>query len=145
MSVSYGKGDKGIATKLHSTLIRSLGHCESCFYEHPCYDKWKHTKECKLQAAHIEGRKSSGTRTKILNAFSLCASCHGRYTDKPLTFSRFVTDTWAAEYRDELMRLSNTNTKMDWSEELARLKEIKQAIENGSTLQQQRELEAQNL
>lgn len=141
----YGTGPKGTATKLHSTLIRSLGRCESCYYEHPCYDKWKHGTDCKLQAAHIEGRKSSATRTKLINAFSLCASCHGRYTDKPLTFSRFVTETWAAEYRDELIRMSNTNTKMDWKEELKRLKEVKKAIENGSTLQEERIKESQNL
>ena len=145
MSDMYGKGDKGKATKLHSKLIRSLGECESCYYTCPCYDKFQHTAGCKLQAAHIEGRKSSGTRTLLNNAFSLCASCHGVYTDKPLTFTRFVTGTWAQEHRDILMQLSNTNTKKDWTAELERLKEVEKRMRNGSSLQSERELEVQEL
>lgn len=133
MSVSYGKGDKGKATKLHAELIRSTGYCESCFKEPP---------QVQLQCAHIQGRKSSATRTQLRNAFSLCASCHRIYTDKPLNFSRFITGTWAQEYRDELIRLSNTPTKIDWSEELQRLKNLEKLIKSGElTLAEAREQE----
>lgn len=146
MSVSYGKGDKGKATKLHSVIIRSLGYCENfqeCGYEEcPCESRWKHTKACKLQAAHIEGRKASATRTQLRNSFCLCASCHARFTDKPLTFTRYVTTTWAQEFREELMRLSNTMTKMDWSTELSRLKDLEKRIKNGEiTLTEAKEME----
>jgi hypothetical protein len=136
MSVSYGKGDKGKATKLHAELVRSTGYCESCFKRPP---------EVQLQCAHIQGRKASATRTLLINAFCLCASCHRIYTDKPLNFARFVTGTWAQEYRDLLLTLSNTMTKKDWTAELARLKEVKQRLENGSTLEQERELEVREL
>lgn len=149
MSVAYGSGDKGKATKLHSQITRSLGYCENSdkceYYECPCTDKWKHTKECKLQCAHIEGRTASGTRTQLRNAFSLCASCHRIFTDKPLTFSRFVTGTWAQEHRERLLELSRpmvTGQKMNWSDELQRLKEIEKQIKSGTlTLQQAREQE----
>lgn len=146
MSVAYGKGDKGKATKLHSTIIRSLGYCENyerCGYEEcPCPDKWKHTKACKLQAAHIQGRTASATRTQLRNAFCFCASCHQYYTPKPLSFSRYVTTTWAQEHREELIRLSNTMTKMDWSTEFERLKDIQTLIKNGDiTLSEARENE----
>jgi len=123
MSVAYGKGSKGKATKLHSVIIRSLGKCEACDYVCSCPDKWKHN-TCKLQTAHIEGRKASGTRTQLRNAFSLCASCHRRFTDKPLTFNAFVDKTWAKKYKKRLVELSrpmNMGLKMDWDEELVRL------------------------
>lgn len=136
MSVAYGKGAKGKATKLHSQIVRSIGYCESCLYECPCVDKWQHTTGCKLQAAHIQGRKASQTRTKLINAFSLCASCHRKFTDQPLTFSRFVTTTWAQEFRDELLALSRpmvTGQKMDWDWEVDRLKEVMKRIKSGET------------
>lgn len=149
MSVAYGKGDKGLATKLHSKITRSLGYCENSsecgYWECPCSDKWKHTKECKLQCAHLEGRTASGTRTQLRNAFSLCASCHRIFTDKPLTFSRFITGTWAQEHRETLIELSRpmvTGQKMDWDTELQRLKELEKLIKSGQlTLQEAREQE----
>lgn len=146
MSVSYGRGDKAKATKLHSSIIRSLGYCENfqqCGYEEcPCEDKWSHKLGCKLQCAHIQGRTASATRTQLRNAFCLCASCHRIFTDKPLTFSRFVTTTWAQQYRDELISLSNTMTKMDWTEEFIRLSELAIKIEsNNITLDEARETE----
>ncbi len=139
MSNMYGKGDKGKATKLHSVLVRSLGRCESCFYVCSCSDMFKHGLDCKLQCAHIQGRKASATRTLLINSFSLCASCHAKFTDKPLSFSRFVTTTWAQEYREILIQLSNTPTKVDWTEELARLKEIEKRLKaNTSTIEEER-------
>ena len=138
MSDMYGKGDKGKATKLHSILIRSLGYCESCFRECTCDDKWKHTQGCFLQAAHIQGRKASATRTLLRNAFCMCASEHGIFTDKPLTFSRFVTTTWAQEYREELIQLSNTMTKVNWTDRYAELKEIEKQMRAGMTLAEAR-------
>lgn len=145
MGDMYGKGDRGKATRLHSVLIRSLGHCEACPYVCSCYDKFKHTIDCQLQAAHIEGRKASATRTLLFNAYSLCSSCHGRFGDKPLTFSRFVTTTWAQAYRDELLRLSNTMTKVNWTDRYAELKQYKVELENGTSLQELRAKEAENL
>lgn len=145
MSVAYGKGSKGLATKLHSQIVRSIGVCEACEYECPCDDKWKHTMGCKLQAAHIEGRTASGTRTQLRNAFSLCASDHRKFTDKPLTFSRFVTGTWAQAHRQSLLELSRpmtTGQKMDWDWELDRLKECKRRIISGeTTLREERDNE----
>jgi hypothetical protein len=144
MSVAYGRGDKGKATKLHSKITRSLGYCEACGYQCDCMDKWHHTTGCKLQAAHIEGRTASGTRTQLRNAFCLDASCHRKFTDKPLTFSRFVTNTWAQEHREDLLVLSRPmmGLKMDWTAELSRLKDIEQQIkENKLTLQQARDME----
>lgn len=145
MSVAYGKGSKGLATKLHSTLVRSVKICESCFYECPCVDQFKHTKDCKLTCAHIQGRTASATRTLLINAFSLCYSCHRIYTDKPLNFSRFITGTWAQEYRELLLQLSNTMTKVNWTDRLQELKQYKTELENGTTLQELRAKEAENL
>ena len=43
------------------------------------------------------------------------------------------------------MQLSNTNTKKDWTEELVRLKQIKQDLEAGVTLAELRQQEAKEL
>lgn len=138
MSVHYGKGKKGLCTKLHSTLIRSIKECENCGYQCPCVDNFQHTMGCKLQAAHIQGRTASLTRTALFNAFALCASCHRKFTDKPLDFSRFVTTTWAQEYRDDLIQMSNTNYKMDWDYRYEVLKRFKKLIEDGQSLDEVR-------
>lgn len=145
MSDMYGKGDKGVATRLHSKIIRSLGYCEKCGYACMCIDKWKHNQYCKLQAAHIQGRKASITRTLLINAYCLCASDHGIFTDKPLTFSRWVTSTWAQEYREELIRLSWTPTKVNWTVRLAELKDYRERLLAGETLKNLRVEEATNL
>lgn len=138
MADMYGPGDKGKATKLHSKIIRSLGECEHCFTRCQC-DKWQHRAGCSMQAAHIQGRKKSATRTQLRNAFCLCASCHGVFTDKPLSFSRFVTTTWAQEYREILIQLSNIPTKVNWSLELERLKDIEKRLKaNETTLEEER-------
>jgi hypothetical protein len=105
----------------------------------------KHSLGCPLQAAHIEGRKASATRTLLINAYCLDAKCHGRYTDKPLTFSRFVTTTWAQEHRELLLQLSRTMTKVNWTDRLAELKAYKVELENGTSLQELRAKEAENL
>lgn len=143
MAVSYGKGKKGTATKLHSKIVRSLGRCEACDYKCPCPDEWKHGTACKLQCAHIEGRKASGTRTQLRNGFCLCSSCHRKFTDKPLTFSRFVTQSWAQEYRERLLELSRPLTyKFDWDEEVVRLKAVEQDLKSGElTLDEARKME----
>ncbi|MEI7632120.1 MAG: hypothetical protein WCJ60_02255 [bacterium] len=107
-------------------------------------DKMKHN-TCPMQAAHIEGRKASATRTLLINAYCLCASCHGRYTDKPLTFSRFVTTTWAQEHREILLQMSQTMTKVNWTDRLAELKEYKKRLENGDTLETLRGEESSKL
>lgn len=133
MAVSYDKGDKGKATKLHAEITRMYGECEKC----------GKSNGVQLQCAHIQGRKASATRTALFNAFCLCAGCHFYFTDHPLDFSRFVTGTWAQEYREDLMTLSNTNTKMNWSERLSFLKDIKKQIEGGLSIDEARRLDYQ--
>jgi|JI10StandDraft_1071094.scaffolds.fasta_scaffold251489_3 hypothetical protein len=122
MAVSYGKGDKGKATKLHAEITRMYGQCENC---------GKTSDQAQLQCAHIQGRKASATRTALYNAFCLCAGCHFFFTDHPLHFSRFVTTTWAQDFREQLLSAANTMTKMNWSTRVEFLKEMKQLIASG--------------
>ena len=114
MAVAYGKGDKGKATKLHSVIVRSRGYCENCGDD--TYEK--------LQCAHIISRRYSATRTDETNAFALCWKCHRRFTDFPVEFSHFVTDKIGTEKYDQLRDKAEGLGKMDWTEELARLKQI---------------------
>jgi len=131
VSVSYGKGEKGKATKLHAEITRMYGECEKC----------GKSSGVQLQCAHIQGRKASATRTALFNAFCLCAGCHFYFTDHPLDFSRFVTGTWAQAYREDLISLSNTNTKVDWSARVEFLKDIKKKIEQGLPIDEARKLD----
>lgn len=109
----YGTGDKGKATRLHSLIVRSRGRCEKC----------GERDYSKLQAAHIITRKYSATRTDETNAWCLCARCHRRLTDFPREHSHFITDTIGSEAYEVLRERAETVTKMNWTDELARLKE----------------------
>lgn len=113
MGVAYGKGAKGRATKLHSEITRSLGHCERC------------GKTNTLQTAHIITRKYSATRTMLNNAFCLCAACHFFFGNHPAEFRPFIDIMWAGDIYDDLYKLSQKVTKKDWEAEVDRLKELK--------------------
>lgn len=114
MAIKSAKGDKHKCDILFSKHIRSIGYCESCFKK----------SGVQLQCAHINSRRFSATRTLLMNAFSLCAGCHRYYTDYPREFSKFITGTWAQEHYDQVFQLSRTNTKMNWTEQLAYLKQL---------------------
>ncbi len=118
MPVKRFKGAKAKADVLFSKIIRSIGECENCY-------KTEH-----LQTAHIISRRYSNTRTDLRNAFCLCAGCHRRFTDHPREFSRFITRTWAQEYYDHIYRKSQEVGKIDWDDEVFRLKQIKSWLDN---------------
>lgn len=106
------KGLKGKADKLFSEIIRSLGYCEKCGG-----NNW-------LQTAHIISRRYNSVRTDTRNAFCLCASCHRHFTDHPREFSHFISDTWAANFYDDLYTKSQISAKVDWESRIELLKRI---------------------
>ncbi len=114
MTVSYGKGAKGKATKLHSQLVRSRGCCQNCFS----------TRE--LQCAHIVPRTWAWTRTMEANAFCLCAACHHRFTDFPDEWMAFVESTIGLpDYlllKDRAQQ--GVGRKFDWDAEVERLQAL---------------------
>ncbi len=114
MAVSYGKGPRGKATKLHSQLVRLRGHCENC---------WS---VANLQAAHIVPRTWVWTRTDESNAFCLCAKCHARFTDFPDEWMGFIERTIGlAEYlRLKDKALAGVRVKFDWDTEVLRLQAL---------------------
>ncbi len=112
MGDMYGKGPKGKATRLHAKIVRSLGYCENCGTSNS------------LQCAHIISRKYSHTRTMLDNAFCLCASCHGIFTDNPVDFGEFTMEKIGEEKYYELVAARNKLEKFDWDEEVSRLQEI---------------------
>lgn len=105
MSVAYGKGSKGKATRLHSLVVRQRGRCERCGSTQ------------NLQCAHIIGRKFSATRTDPENAWCLCASCHRRLTDHPDEHMAFVALTIGMDRFDELKRKALDNPR-PWKESM---------------------------
>ena len=111
MSVAYGKGDKGKATRLHSLLVRSRGRCERC----------GETRYDKLTTAHMIPRRFSATRTMEEASWCLCYSCHRLTEQFPDEFLNLVGDTIGlAEYL-RLKLLAQTPTKKDWQAEAERL------------------------
>lgn len=117
MPVKRYKGAKAKADTLFSQIIRSLGYCEA---------EGCHGRACssQLQTAHIVTRKRSATRTDTRNAFCLCFAHHRFYTDYPREFSRFITNTWAAEHYDAVYAKSIRPTKVNWEAEVEKLKRI---------------------
>ena len=115
--------DKAKCDTLASLITRAHGSCMKCGYECPCETAPKHhNRSCKLTCSHIVGRTYSGTRTHLPNLQSICYSCHRRFTDWPVEFSHWITESIGTEAYDELKLKSQAITKMNWSEELIRLK-----------------------
>ena len=116
MSVAYGKGPKGKATRLHSLVVRKRGRCERC------------GSTANLQCAHIIGRKFSATRTDERNAWCLCASCHRRLTDHPDEHMAFVAATIGMDEFAVLKERALGNLRpwkeWEWQAEADRLKAI---------------------
>ncbi len=114
MTVAYGKGPKGKATKLHSQLVRLRGHCENC---------WSADE---LQCSHVVPRTWAWTRTDEFNAFCLCAKCHHRFTDFPDEWMDFIERTIGlAEYlrlKDKAQQ--GVGIKFDWDAEVLRLQAL---------------------
>lgn len=127
MTVKRFKGAKAKCDKLFSEIIRSLGECEAAGYAPGACSQ-------QLQCMHIISRRFSNTRTDLRNAFSGCAAHHRFYTDHPREFSRFITDTWAQEYYDQVYAKSQAFRKVNWDDELERLREIKKQLDNGVSL-----------
>jgi hypothetical protein len=108
------KGAKGKCDVLASKITRSVGKCKRCNST-----EW-------LQTSHIISRRYAATRTNLENLECLCAKCHRFFTDHPVEFTKWIFSSNSigeAKY-EELRKLSLAYTKMDWDEELTRLKEI---------------------
>lgn len=115
MSVSYGSGKKGKATKLHAAIIRAIGACEHCGGDNV------------LQCAHIISRRYTATRTDLRNAFCLCAACHRYFTDHPVAFGRFVDKRIGRKLYDKLNKLAHAGAKGNdefWEDRILFLQDI---------------------
>lgn len=131
MPIKRDKGLKGKATALHSQVVRLEGSCEHC---------GRHGSAVQLQCAHINSRRFNSTRTLLMNAFCLCASCHRFFTDHPREFSKFITGTWHQEIYDDVFQLARSTTqfKTDWQERVDFLKQAYADIQNGKSLKEVR-------
>ena len=120
MSVAYGKGAKGRATKLHAELVRSRGRCERCGAV---------GEAAFLQCAHIVPRGFSHTRTDLANAWCLCASCHAILTNDPFLHVMFANATIGETAYEALRKKAQdgVRVKFDWEAEVVRLREIAKA------------------
>ncbi len=125
MPVKRPNGAKGKCDDLVSLIVRSEGSCMRCGWTCQCERAPKHHGvSCKLTTSHIIGRTYSATRTHLPNLQPLCYSCHRRFTDWPREFSHWITETIGSEAYDELKAMAETVTKMNWNDELERLKVI---------------------
>jgi hypothetical protein len=114
MSVVYGKGAKGKATRLHSLVVRARGACERC----------GESDYSKLQCAHIVSRRFNNTRTDETAAWCLCWTCHRRLTEWPNEHVAFAWRTIGADAYAELRARALSDRKWkdaDWRAECERL------------------------
>lgn len=114
------KKAKSNAIELHAWLIRSIGECERCYSTES------------LTCAHIIKRRYSRTVTDLRNALCLCLPCHRYMEDNPREFSKFISETWAQEYYDQIYAKSQQVGKIDWDDEYERLKIIKKRLADES-------------
>lgn len=119
MSIAHGKGDKGLATRLHSRVVRFRHRrCLACGV---VPGDWQD-----LDAAHIVGRSWAFTRTWSPNLLALCRACHSQF-DQDKTFTvkvlRALTRSAGAldEYTDRLIARKLLSTRdgqrIDWAVE----------------------------
>lgn len=125
MPVKRPSGTKGRCDDIFSLIIRSSGRCLRCGWACTCSDAPRsHTRACKLTCSHIVGRRYSATRTDLQNAQALCYSCHRHFTDWPREFSHWITETIGSDEYDRLKTKAEQITKINWTDELVRLKAI---------------------
>ena len=133
MSVAYGTGPKGKATRLHAEITRARGVCEACARFGPLLNKdGSHAPSVPLECAHIVSRTYSNTRTSLDNSFALCSAHHRHFTGWPLEFSVFVVEMIGEQHYRELRSIALENRvwkQSDWVDEVARLQAIKATIE----------------
>jgi hypothetical protein len=117
VSVAYGKGPKGKATRLHSQLVRSRGACERCGESR--YEK--------LTTAHIIRRTFTATRTDETASWCLCYSCHRITEDFGDEFMELVRRTIGEDRYYELKARALAGmkrTQADWQAEILRLESL---------------------
>ena len=116
MAANYGTKAKAKATKLHSLLVRTRDgfRCRWCGIHR---DDGK-----QIQCAHIISRSVSATRTDERNAVALCASCHWKQSKNPLVWARWIEEELGKEHLDDLLERGVPGVKVDWEEEVVRLK-----------------------
>jgi len=114
------KAAKAKATALHSKIVRARGACECC------------GKTLSLQCAHIVSRRYARTRTRLDNAFCLCAGCHMHFTEWPMEFAEFVVNRIGAEKYAELRTDAHGTSKVDWADEVTRLEAVWNEIERAA-------------
>lgn len=121
MTVSYGRGPKGKATRLHSQVVRARGRCEKCGMV-----------DGTLQCAHIIGRTFAATRTDERNAWCLCASCHRRLTDHPDEHMQFVAQTIGMDEFHRLKTKALAGVKTNDAFWLAEVQRLQQLLEEAA-------------
>ena len=80
--------------KAASDLVRAINKntCQHC----------RQVKE-RTECAHIFGRRHQATRYDLDNLLCLCHSCHRRFTENPVDFTRWLTEYMGKEKLDALM------------------------------------------
>lgn len=116
MPLKTAKGKKGACDRLVSKIVRTITpYCQKCGTPDG------------LTASHIIGRTYSATRTDLDNLQVLCFSCHRRYTDFPVEFAQWISDTIGdTEYERLRQRAEFYRGKFDWDAEYIRLKALVQ-------------------
>lgn len=121
MSVSYGKGDRGKATMLHSLIVRSRGHCQA-------YGEYGAACNGALECAHIMRRDYGLTRTDLRNALCLCKGHHQRFTRDPFGWVDFCRTLIGTDEVDQLRTKAESNdgtlSRAWWADELERLRHV---------------------
>ena len=113
MTIKSAKGYKKKCDDLVRKLTLSQSYCSRC------------RSTSYLQTSHIIGRRYSATRTDLSNLQCLCAKCHRRLTDFPREFSQWITESIGAKEYERLRQKAEWfEGKMNWEEELIRLKQF---------------------
>lgn len=103
---------KNECDKVVSKIVRSIGYCVRCgdVNNLTCY--------------HFVPRRFNATRTNIDNVACVCLGCHSYLNINPRLHDAFVISLIGQAAYDALKRKAQTVTRIDWNDELIRLKKL---------------------
>lgn len=123
MTVSYGKGPKGKATRLHALLVRNRadGMCEAWLAHRNGKIDWHPECAGRIECSHVIPRRYNAVRTELDNALALCSGAHRHIAEFHQHHMELVAAVYGPGHWADLYARAQPAAKIDWVERVETL------------------------